>query len=387
MTYKLNAPGMPDRTSVAAQVADLLRSEIGKLGPGGRLPGMRQLRLRYQVSINTVGMALALLEQEGRVVRRSGSGVFVTDRADGKRIGILSELDLFDPRIGPHWRCLAGAVKCGLEEAGHLAQLYVGHAEPGDASDEPTCPRFWEDAVAGRLDGAVILDAPRTNRWYERVRNSPIPAVGAWTTYDASVDLAGITRTAMARLAEQGCRRLGLIAGLGQADFIEAVKGHGLEARKAWIRADIDPSMRGAGWEAFRDIWAGRDGRPDGLVVLDDMLFVDAQLAMLELGVKVPETLRLVMLTSRNASPSLRLPLTAIEIDPAEMAAELVGLLRQRMAGELTGPVTRNVPFYEVAVQPDEGGRSFQLRDMKTTGAGCSGHSGKPDGGRRNALH
>jgi len=89
-------------------VADLLRSEIARLGPGGRLPGMRELRVRYQVSINTIGMALALLEQEGRVVRCNGNGVFVTDRADGKRIGILSELDLFDPRIGPHWRSLAG---------------------------------------------------------------------------------------------------------------------------------------------------------------------------------------------------------------------------------------------------------------------------------------
>jgi len=353
MTYKGDAHGMPDRTSLAAQVADLLRSEIAKLDPGGRLPGMRQLRLRYQVSINTVGMALALLEQEGRVVRRTGSGVFVADRADVKRIGILSELDLFDPRIGPHWRSLAGAVKSGLEEAGHIAHLYVGNAEPGPgASDEPTCPRFWEDAAAGRLDGAVILDAPSTLAWHRRVQACPIPAVGAWTTYGASADRTGITRAAVARLAAQGCRRLGLIAWHGEAAFIEAVGMHGLTTCDDWIRTDRDPGIRGAGWEEFRDIWAARNGRPDGLVILDDMLFADAQLAMLELGVKVPETLRLAVLTSRHASPTLRLPLTAFEIDPADIAAEYVELLRQRMAGELNAPVTRNSPFCEVAVQP-----------------------------------
>jgi len=353
-----NAIRMPDRTPLAMQVANLLRSEIGNLRPGDKLPGMHDLRRRYEVSINTVGMALALLEQEGRVVRRNGNGVFVADLANRKRIGILSELDLFDARISPYWRSLAGEVKSALEAAGYLPQLYVGNAEPGTgASDEPTCPRFWEDAAGGRLDGAVILDAPAGVRWYERVRNIPIPAVGAWTTYDASVDRAGIARAAVARLVEQGCRRLGLIAWHGETDFVEAVKKHGLETSKDWICASLDPAGRGAGWEEFREIWSAAAGRPDGLVILDDMLFADAQLAMLELGVRVPEELRLAVLTSRDASPHLRLPLTAFEIDPAEMAAEFVELLRQRMAGELNAPVTRRVSFREVAVQPvDESG-------------------------------
>jgi hypothetical protein len=56
--------------------------------------------------------------------------------------------------------------------------------------------------------------------------------------------------------------------------------------------------------------------------------------------------------TSRNASPSLRLPLTAFESDPAELAAELVTLLRQRLAGQLTAPVRGLVPFREIPLEP-----------------------------------
>lgn len=106
----------------------MLRTEIVGLTPGERLPGMHELCRRYDVSINTVGMALALLEQGGIVVRRNGNGVFVAEQANRRRIGILSELDLFDPRIGPHWRSVAGNVKAALETAGHVPHLYVGNA-------------------------------------------------------------------------------------------------------------------------------------------------------------------------------------------------------------------------------------------------------------------
>jgi DNA-binding LacI/PurR family transcriptional regulator len=343
----------PIRTPVAEQVAGLLKAEIARLKPGDRLPGMHELRRRYEVSINTVGMALALLQQEGVVVRRNGNGVFVADRAP-RRIGILSELDLFDSRISPQWRSLAGALKSSLEAAGHISQVYIGNAEPGPgASDEPTCPRFWEDAAAGRLDGAVIIDLPSNDAWYTRVRGCPIPVVGAMTPYTVTHDVAAITREAVARLAAQGCRRLGFIAWHGEAAFVEAVKNHGLTPCDAWVRADLDPASRGSGWEEFREIWSAPE-KPDGLVILDDMLFADAQLALFEMGVRVPEQVRLAVATSRNASPPTRVPLTAFESDPAELAAELVALLRQRLAGELTAPVTRYLPFREVAVQPAE---------------------------------
>jgi len=215
----------------------------------------------------------------------------------------------------------------------------------------------------------VILDVPSTPAWQARVRKASIPSVGALTPYAVSVDFPSITRAAVARLAEQGCRRLGLIAWHGEAAFVAAVKSHGLTTCGAWVRTNIDPAVRGAGWEEFRDIWSAKAGCPDGLVILDDMLFADAQLAMLELGVRVPDALRLAVLTSRNASPSLRLPLTAFEIDPVEMAAAFVELLRQRMAGELNAPVTRKPPFREVAVRPlDESERRERSTNEAASG-------------------
>ena len=341
------------RASLAEQVTDALKARIVRgLKPGDPLPSMRELCRQFDVSINTIQTAIATLAREGTVQKRAGSGVYVSERSAHLRLGVLSELDLLDPRISPYWRSAASALKSRLEAAGHITQLYIGNADPGPGvADEPTCPRFWEDAAAGRLDGAVILDVPSTPAWHTRVRNCPIPAVGSMTPYTVTQDFAAITRDAVARLVAQGCRRLGLIAWHGEAAFIEAVKNHGLTPCDAWVRADLDPAIRGAGWEEFREIWSSPD-KPDGLVILDDMLFADAQLAMLELGVRVPEQVRLAVATSRNASPPIRVPLTAFETDPAELAAELAALLQQRMAGELTAPVNRLVPFREITVEP-----------------------------------
>lgn len=305
---------------------------------GEKLPGMHELRRRYGVSINTIGAALDILASQGLVEKRRGSGVYVSDRANRRRIGILSELDLFDPRISPYWRSLAGALKTQLEAAGHAPQLYIGNAEPGPgASDEPTCPRFWEDAAAGKLDGAVIIDAPWTAAWHRRVQTCPIPVVTAMTGFDVPPDFAGIVDAAIRRLTSRGCRRIGLLAWHTEDIFRKAVAAHGVETRDAWIRTATDPALRGSGWEEFRDIWASPE-KPDALVILDDMLCADAQLAIMELGVRVPQDLQLAVLTICNASPAIRLPAVTFEIDPAEAADQYVGAVMRLLRGEL--PVT-----------------------------------------------
>ncbi len=338
---------------MAETIADIIeRQLIGNLKPDDRLPTLRSLSKQLEVSVSTLQSALAVLRQRGLVESRQGSGVYVVDRRTPLRVGILSELDLFDPRIGPHFRALAGGLRVRLAEMGLAPRMYVGHAEPGlGASDEPTCPQFWEDAARGDLAGAVILDVPSTDAWFQRIYGCPVPVVGALTPYTAGPDLASIARAAVARLAEQGCQRLGLISWHGEAAFIEAVKRHGLTTGEAWMRTDLDPAVRGAGWEEFREIWSARGGRPDGLVILDDMLAADAQLAILELGVRIPQDLRLAISASRGVSPTIRLPATFFEVDPDDAVNALADLMMKRLRGELTAPVELLMPFRECNVR------------------------------------
>ncbi|MDL4771471.1 PLP-dependent aminotransferase family protein [Actinomadura xylanilytica] len=70
---------MQNDSSVLA-LADRLRTEVGRLRPGERLPSSRALVALHRVSPVTVTRALGLLAAEGLVVTRPGSGAFAAGR-------------------------------------------------------------------------------------------------------------------------------------------------------------------------------------------------------------------------------------------------------------------------------------------------------------------
>lgn len=61
------------------QIADELRGTIqrGDIAPGAQLPSTNDLSVRYNVARMTVRSALRMLRDEGLIVARQGSGVFV----------------------------------------------------------------------------------------------------------------------------------------------------------------------------------------------------------------------------------------------------------------------------------------------------------------------
>jgi len=85
------------------QIADALRTAIrgGEFAPGSQIPSTNDLTLRYGVARNTVRSAIRELSDEGLLVARHGSGVFVRSElpeplhtgGDGSRIdAVVQEL-------------------------------------------------------------------------------------------------------------------------------------------------------------------------------------------------------------------------------------------------------------------------------------------------------
>src|SRR4029453_9424116 len=76
------------------QVASALRAAIltKKLGPGDRLPSGNELAKRYGVARMTVQQAFRLLRDEGLIVPRQGSGVFVRERTE-RPVGLRPHLE------------------------------------------------------------------------------------------------------------------------------------------------------------------------------------------------------------------------------------------------------------------------------------------------------
>jgi DNA-binding transcriptional regulator YhcF (GntR family) len=84
------------------QVASALRAAIltKTLGPGDQLPSGSQLAKRYGVARMTVQRAIQALRDEGLVVSRQGSGVFVRDRT-ARPVGLrpIVERAFQQPRV------------------------------------------------------------------------------------------------------------------------------------------------------------------------------------------------------------------------------------------------------------------------------------------------
>lgn len=79
---------MADRTP-SQQIADALRAEIssGRLSPGQRVPAVRDLAERYEVTRSTASKAITLLKTEGLIVTRHGSGSYVRESHPVRRLG------------------------------------------------------------------------------------------------------------------------------------------------------------------------------------------------------------------------------------------------------------------------------------------------------------
>ena len=79
------------------RIAEWLQQKIadGTYGPGDKLPSEQELREQFDVSRQTVRSALAVLEEEGLIYGRQGSGSFVRDPAEeeagkSRRIAVVT---------------------------------------------------------------------------------------------------------------------------------------------------------------------------------------------------------------------------------------------------------------------------------------------------------
>ncbi len=81
-----------------------------------------------------------------------------------------------------------------------------------------------------------------------------------------------------------------------------------------------------------------------GLVVADDVLFDEAQIAIQEMGIRVPDQLQIVAYANKGSIKRYPFPVNLAQCDPERFAEVLGGMLLKRMRGEAVIPATELVP-------------------------------------------
>ncbi len=336
------------RESLSRQIIPILREEIlTHRQPGQRLEPIEQMAKHFSVSFPTMREALSVLEQEGLVERHVGRGTFVGDLNKSRHVGVLAEQDISDPRISYFYRRTPQRVVHFLRANGWPVRLYAGHLAPDDESLRPlTCTDFLEAVERRRLSGVAAFAPDHTfSPWLESLRKQGVPVVGLNPVCEhrVRVDHAELGRKGGEYLLRQGRRRIALLdydSPLGgrlphTEGFQAAMAAAGLELNPDWTRHDSHPCAPGAGWEEFRAIWINGRTKPNGLLICDDNLFPGAAMAILQLGIRVPEDLLVVTHWNKGSPMAVPFPVTKLQFAPDHHA---------RVMGEMLIKLVRREP-------------------------------------------
>ncbi len=128
------AEGDPRASSIAQQIFDDLRRSIlsGKLVPGERLLGERDLAAKYGTNRNTLREAVRKLEQARLVSVRHGQGVTVSDFRRTGTPELLSSYLEAGPNTGEIVRIIDDVLEPRTLLLEYAARLAVRRAEPAD---------------------------------------------------------------------------------------------------------------------------------------------------------------------------------------------------------------------------------------------------------------
>ena len=124
-------PNLPKRHTLANQVVDLLREEIGLGTWQDWLPGERDLCEKYQVSRNTLRTALGQLKREKLICSMHGSGNrILAQTACPSKLPQLKDVGLLSPdsleQLRPTYTLWIDELRSLLGERGHHLHVFHG---------------------------------------------------------------------------------------------------------------------------------------------------------------------------------------------------------------------------------------------------------------------
>ena len=184
------------------------------------------------------------------------------------------------------------------------------------------------------LDGVIVFDPVLGDPVPAglRARSTPMVVVGRDPNGDfddpcVDNDAGMATRIALDHVWEVGARR----PAIATFPLMDAFVADCERVYREWCAEhSIEPVvwMPRSSWEQ-----APRDGlvellgttRPDAIIALEDILGTEAFAAAVELGIDIPTELKVVAFSDRESFPGL--PLTSVQLDPANTARAAVGLL------------------------------------------------------------
>lgn len=253
------------------QVANALRAAIltRKLAPGEKLPSGNELAQRYGVARMTIQQAIRLLRDEGLIVSRQGSGVFVRERT-ARAIALRPNIErvFAQPKVSIDFAGFSGETLHGVIQE-PLDKIRTGQLVPDSIDIRiliPDTGRPW--AIPCRAED--LADEPAFRQRADAITRRHTDAI---TESVAELADLGLVRSASAQVRVHGSSPMFKLYILNQAEAFfgfyplaeHAVSLHGQsvpmydlmgkDATMFHYAADDDPDSVGGQYVAQAQAW------------------------------------------------------------------------------------------------------------------------------------
>lgn len=296
------------------QIANYFEKEIveGRLVAGDKIPATTQLATRFQVNSDTIQQSLKLLMKRGLVERAPGRGTYVRRGVSSKTVGIIFGKEIYLNPDRMFFSIYLDRLTKLLGKKGWNSKLFPTSEFAGYDK------AFYDmkSAVDSGEIRAVVEFCSNTlvRNWVEK--ECPVP----FSQHFLTVDYADFTLSGLNYLFNTGCRKISLLAHEVEGNlpiYEKAVRDFCLDKGIAENDIRIIPTNSYAddGYQAIKDLYKQGEN-PDGLLVANDGVCRGALYALLELGVKIPDEIKLITYANQGIDIFCHIPLTKLEVNP-----------------------------------------------------------------------
>jgi DNA-binding LacI/PurR family transcriptional regulator len=318
--------------------------KTGALQAGDRLPSETELGRRYNASRITVAKAVKELQVQGLVSRRAGSGthVLTPKSSSGHVFGLLipdlGRTEIFEP-------ICHGMMQSPLSKA---HSLLWGHAMEESAQQEKEAEQLCQRYIAQKVSGvffAPLECTPEKDAVNRRIVSS-LDRAGiqvvlldrCYAPYSmrSKYDLVGIDNRRAGFLITQhlllhGVKRIAFVARPLSATTVtariagyrEALFAHRLNQQDLVRRGEPDDP-------AFIERMV-KECRPDAIVCANDATAIRVMRGLANLGIRVPEEIRIAGIDDVKYASLVPVPLTTQHQSCGEIGAMAMLTMLQRV--------------------------------------------------------
>lgn len=336
-------------TRITAKLRE--RIVAGRYLPSSRLPTCQELEREFKASRMTVLKALDQLKRDEFIRTDGRRGTFVAERPPQlfRYAVVFSE-----HHLSRFSQALFQTTEVIQRETLRRLPSFFGVNGHTDVEDYE---RLVADVRAQRLAGMILVSQPSALSTTPLFEDPELPRVALVEEPDVSgvasvsLDSDSYICLAVEKLAELGCRRLGVLTNAHQsvnwrARLETAVQKSGMETRRGWMLA---ADVRFPHW-VLHSVAAIFDGavRPDGFLIADDHLVEPATKALMEMGVRVPADVRVMAHGNFPCLPASVVPVTWLGFHARAVLDAACGVINVwRKDGHSSAPVRVKAQFWD----------------------------------------